>query len=765
MEILALLLLGIVVAVIVGSICGIVAVRHTQNLRIDLELLQSKVRRLEAHILDGTAAETVKREAPIRTPAPPAPLSVVAAQTPPEIPKPAVSQEQQDSIPPLPVHIPSVQEQRPQTAPSALSLEMQLGTRWIIWIGAVIFLGGVALALKYTYDNNLIGPSGRIMIGALTGIIALFVGEYYERRKLVIPFQAFTGGGLAIFYLCIFFAFQVYHLTGSGIAMLLAVLVTLLAISLSVIHNAMPIALLAVTGGYLSPVFLSTGQNAPWQLFTYIAILNLVALGAGYFRRWRALDLFCFGGTALLYLAWFDKFYSFPEQAAPALTFTTLFYIMFLIAPVLYSLARGIPEGLQSLTLIIGNSLFWLFCYYQVLFENYREALGLVALLQALLVFFIYLLWMRRVKDPTPTAHSLLVISLSLLTLVFPLWFRFYAIPLSWAVEGVVLLWLGFRFRSELTRLGGVAILALAGIGLLYYLPLHTEAFVPVFNASFGAWIFVVLCVTCAAQIVYVRRDEDEITLVPLAGGLSLAAIVMACFLLTAETFQYWELRGGDGWFVNASASLTLLWIIIPALMVQQAMTRQQTPLAWLAQAGYGFSLLVFIFSIGGMESESPWLLFNLFATPKLLLIICMWIGISVLAESMPFDARLGKLWLGLAGHGALALLAFLELIRWGRETTVMDTDMAVGIVSAAWALHACILIWYGLVTREHLRRYTGFALFAMAAGKTVFIDVFELDPVYRIISWLGVGMLLVVAALLYQRYSAILLSEEEERN
>lgn len=760
-----LLFLGILVTIIGGSICGIIAVRRMQTLRIDLDLMQMRLRRLEAHILEGTVEKTVKQLVSQKTSAQaPPPTPIAALQTPPNIPKPSVPQVQQDFPPSVSAHVPFVEPRAVPTASSALSMEMQFGTRWIIWLGAVIFLGGVALALKYTYDNNLIGPGGRIMIGALTGIVALFVGEHYERRKLVIPFQVFTGGGLAIFYLCIFFAFQIYQLTGAGIAMSMAVLVTLLAISLSVIHNAMPIALLAVTGGYLSPVFLSTGQNAPWSLFSYVVLLNFVALGAGYFRRWRILDLFCFSGTALLYIAWFDRYYSFPEQAAPALTFTTLFYVMFLTAPVLYSLVRGIPEGLQSLTLIIGNSLFWLFCYYQVLFEEYREALGLVALLQALLVFFIYLLWMRRVKDPTPTAQSLLVISLSLLTLVTPLWFHFYAVPLSWAVEGTVLLWLGFRFRSILTRFGGVTVLVLAVVGLIYYLPLHKTAFVPVLNASFGAWAFVILCVACAAWIVYVRRDEDETNLVPLAGGLSLAAVIMTCFLLTVETFQFWQLRGEDGWFVNASASLTVLWIIIPAVMVHQAMTRRWVPLAWLAQAGYVFSLLIFLFSIGGLESDSHWLLFNLFAIPKLALIIGMWLGMSLLAETMPVDTHIGKLWLGLSGHGALALLSFLELVRWGRETTLINDDMAVGIVSAAWALHACILVWYGLVTRDHLRRYAGFVLFAAATGKTVFIDVFQLEAVYRIVSWLGLGILLVVAALIYQHYSAILLAEEKDR-
>lgn len=1042
---LALFGLAVVVTIIGGSICGIVAVRRIQNLQIDLELLQNKVRRLETRIFDETISEkVVKEKLALKSPPPSASVKeslkpsvaalLVEKKEPAPIPSP-ISEEKKKSVSPpeegkkkeavLPPEIPvvaqapSLQKPRVQETRSALSLEMQLGTRWIIWVGAVIFLGGVALALKYTYDNNLIGPSGRIMIGVLTGIVVLFVGEYFNWRKLTIPFQAFTGGGLAIFYLCIFFAFQVYQLTGAGIAMSLATVVTLLAISLSVVHNAMPIALLAVVGGYMSPVFLSTGENAPWQLFTYVAILNLVALGAGYFRRWRLLDLFCFIGTALLYIGWQQKFYSYPDQVAPALTFVTLFYVMFMIAPVLYSLIRGIPEGLQSLTLIIGNSLFWLYCYYVVLFHGHQAELGFIALMQSLFVLLLYNLWVRRVKEATPTAQSLLIISLSLLTLVIPLWLHFYAIPLSWAVEAVVFLWLSFRFRNIITRYAGVAVLILSVAGLCYYLPLHTTAFTFLFNSSFGAWSFVILCVAYASGMVYRKRMEvegyenlvclsellalgalimtcfllttetflywklrsgegwmlnatsslvllwtgipavvagvalalnrekmalvamatqacsivvflfclqgvehvhscyllnlffiprmiflaalwweavllqrtltgetrqgaaiiefcvycgvlivsfieighwtqapevitadvvvrtmaniwaflacilikmsfkmrteltrfapvvflavavgvliyclplhkelfspifnivfiqwvfvigsifyvawqiydhrisDEAALVPAAGVFALIGVVMACFLLTTETFQFWQVRAGDGWFVNASAAVTLLWIVIPAAMVYLVMIEKQPAYAWLAQGGYAFTLLVFIFGIGAMEDKSSWFLFNLFALPKVLLIVALWVGTTVLAKAMPFDAQMGRRWLGSAGHAALALLSFLELVRWGRETEIITTDMAVGIVSAAWALHACILVWYGLVTRQQLRRYVGFVLFAMAAGKTVFIDVFELDAVYRIVSWLGVGMLLVVAALFYQRYSTIILDEHNDK-
>ena len=90
---------------------------------------------------------------------------------------------------------------------------------------------------------------------------------------------------------------------------------TVLAIALAVVHNAMPIAIIAVLGGFLSPVLISTGENRPVALFSYVALLNLVALGAAYYRRWKPLELLCFAGTALLYGAWFGKYYLSRQPA------------------------------------------------------------------------------------------------------------------------------------------------------------------------------------------------------------------------------------------------------------------------------------------------------------------------------------------------------------------------------------------------------------------------------------------------------------------
>ena len=89
-----------------------------------------------------------------------------------------------------------------------------------------------------------------------------------------------------------------------------------------------------------------------------------------------------------------------------------MIYLMFLLIPTLYSLVRRLPETMEGLGMIVANAVFSFFCYYQVLFLDYRYVLGFVVLGQAVLVLALFQLWARRVGKENHTAASLLIISL-----------------------------------------------------------------------------------------------------------------------------------------------------------------------------------------------------------------------------------------------------------------------------------------------------------------------------------------------------------------
>ncbi|MGD2271771.1 MAG: DUF2339 domain-containing protein, partial [Desulfobacterales bacterium] len=605
-----LLLLILFVA---GSICGIIALVKQRNLRRRLQVVEKDLRRLRApepavekpHPPPAAeAARTEPKPETFETP-PPLPETPPAVSEPPRFPEAASAQGQKTA------HLPSGEER--------LSLEMKLGTRWLNWVGIVMLLIGIAFFLKYAYDNDWIGPKGRLAIGTLFGITAVIFGERCRRKHWTVLFQVFTGGGLAAFYLCTFFSMQIYHLSSQTISMLLAILVTGLAVAMAVAHNALSIAVLALIGGFASPVLLSTGENHPYALFTYIAILDLVAMGSAYFRRWRALDLLCFFGTGVIYFGWYEKFYA-PDQLTPALLYISIFFLMFLLIPTLHSLVRRIPETREGLALVVLNAVFSFLCYYRILFSDYRYVLGFVVLGQAALVLFLFQLWARRVGKESLTAGSLLIICLGLVTIAVPIQLELYGIPITWSVEAVVLVWLGIRFRHRIPKFSGLVSLLLAAGSLVHRLPLHKTLFTPIFNIPFGSWVVVIAMASGAGYLLFRNRAKDEGWNFALAGIASLLAFALACGLLTLEISQFWTITHRIARFRTYQfSSLTVLWSVIPALTAYVFLTKgvpKGIYLSWICLAVGG---MVFLGGLAHYRISSAWLMANFTFAPRLL--------------------------------------------------------------------------------------------------------------------------------------------------
>ena len=111
-------------------------------------------------------------------------------------------------------------------------------------------------------------------------------------------------------------------------------------------------------------------------------------------------------------------------------------------------------------------------------------------------------------------------------------------------------------------------------------------------------------------------------------------------------------------------------------------------------------------------------------------------------------------------GHVILVVLAAIEFAHWGDYSEIVTERLAISLISAVWALYACVLIWIGLRSRSRLRRILGFVLFGVTILKILVVDMNALDRVYRIVSFIASGLLLLVSGYFYQRYSPMLLEE-----
>jgi uncharacterized membrane protein len=763
-------------------VMGIVALIKVFSVDSRIDHLRREVEALKARITSLLTTEEQARAAPARPPAqsarPETPFATISQPSimavPVEAKKTSAPTTPVESI--EPASSAQSSKRKPQEAPSPAptpqrSLEMILGTKWLNWIGMVMLLFGIGYFMKYAYDNAWVGPKGRLSIGVLVSFVALILGERFRRRDWTLLFQVFTGGALAALYLCVYFSFQVYHLSGQGIASLLAVLVTAFAVALAVVYDAIAVEILALAGGFLSPVLLSTGENHPYAFFTYIAVLNLVAIATSVYRRWRLIDLLCLLGTVIMYTGWVIKFYA-PDQMQPALIFTSLFYLMFLLIPTIHGLVNRLAQDAQGMMMILAACVLSFVSYFSILYPAYRYTLGFITIAQALFVFLLFYIWVKRVGVSGATGASLLSIALGLVTTAIPIQLELYGIPVAWAMEGVVLTYVGMRLKHHIPRIAGFVALGLSVICLFSRLPLHSQAFTPLLNTAFCSWLFVVAMFCSAAYFWWgyetgSSKKEDETVSRPKA-TLILALIGLGFFtiLLNVEVFQFWQYDylGRDHRFYQ-SACLLVLWIVFSTAVafIITRKVKQGWNKDWLTVSViyYCGGLIAFVFCLltffEGVNHRPPFV--NIGFASSLVFIL-----------SLAYGGQLWRrVWQRVAGdvmestaHALLAILLALELTRWGSISALVTQKMSTNLVSVVWAFQAFSLILIGLAKNRPLLRYLGFVLFAVTIAKVLLIDTSELEKVYRIVSFIGCGLLLVAAGYFYQRYSAKLVERQD---
>jgi hypothetical protein len=94
---------------------------------------------------------------------------------------------------------------------------------------------------------------------------------------------------------------------------------------------------------------------------------------------------------------------------------------------------------------------------------------------------------------------------------------------------------------------------------------------------------------------------------------------------------------------------------------------------------------------------------------------------------------------------GGLSLWLFVS--RWVLE-------QASGFyLTASWSLLALAFFTAGMVLRERMYRWLGLGVLACTLGRVVIFDVWKLETVYRILSFMALGIVLLVLGFVYTKY------------
>jgi uncharacterized membrane protein len=73
--------------------------------------------------------------------------------------------------------------------------------------------------------------------------------------------------------------------------------------------------------------------------------------------------------------------------------------------------------------------------------------------------------------------------------------------------------------------------------------------------------------------------------------------------------------------------------------------------------------------------------------------------------------------------------------------------------LTASWSALALALFACGMALRERMYRWLGLGVLAAALGRVVVFDVWKLETIYRTLSFMALGIVLLVLGFIYNKY------------
>jgi uncharacterized membrane protein len=613
-------------------------------------------------------------------------------------------------------------------------LERLFGGRVLAWVGGVAVLAGLALLFALGVSRGWVGPTERVALGAALSLalIALGLRRHGRHGRTEAARVAVAVGGAGLF-LAIAVAARGYGLVSAPVGLALAGGVAAGLATIAVRWRSQSVAALGIVGALVAPMLV--GATPGLTSLGFLLVVAVAATAVLLRERWTWLALVVVAVPALQWADW--AWGESAPHAGAVLAVLVAFGALNVVASLGVEL-RQRTVGLQTAAAFgLGlNALLLAVVGWFALDDGHRTA-GLVWLV-ALAVAHAAAGRAAGRTGRSSVELELFAYALALLLADVAVALLDVSPPLRaavWAVSAV-----GLALLSRRTR--GWATEGLVGLGL-------------------GGQI----ALTAVEAVTQLDRGDlfgsGSAGAAAVAGLVGLAAACLVSGRLTAHGHPRWRealdttgllavaLLGAmtlDGW------ALTAAWAGF-ALVLARLGARDGDgvacvgALAFLAAAGAW--CLVDQAHPGALVSGDVALL------PALLGIAAV-SGVAFLVARLDGTEPRVRVALQVVASAGPLYLASLAVVAWAPSATPVD-GLTVGEqgqlqLSALWAVVGVVALLVGLAGNRRTVRVAALGLLAVTVGKVFLFDLAVLTSVYRVASFLALGLLLLGAAFAYQR-------------
>jgi uncharacterized membrane protein len=492
-------------------------------------------------------------------------------------------------------------------------IESIIGRRWLGWIAVALILFATAFFLKYAFDNRWIGELGRVTIGVMAGMSLTLLGLKYYHRGWRIFSQILTAGGVVLLYLSAYAAFGYYHLATQKAAFAYLAILVAEAAGLALLYDAPAIAIMALIGGFLTPILLRSDRDQYGSLFGYIVALDLGALVL--LKPWLGLGPIAFVGTHLLFWSWYVDHYH-PRKLISVMIFQSSVFAVFLLARVSRQLIRKAPEPDQQpwfkslfsvfakcedLGILLVNPFVFFATAYHLMNRDHHQWMGVFAIMMALIFAGTAKLELSQFAEKRVEALVMIAIAITFVTLAIPIQLHANWITIAWSVEALAIIWVGLVMESTRLQVTACGLFLLA-LGKLVFIDTggleRRSQFTPILNKYFLSSIVIVGCLFGAAAVV--RRAHQMMFVPRLEVVFTLAALAALWLMTSVETFTYFQTRAiafesdidrrHELWL--GQMALSVLWSVYAAVLMAIGFIRRAAAMRWAALALFGVTVI-----------------------------------------------------------------------------------------------------------------------------------------------------------------------------
>lgn len=675
------------------------------------------------------------------------------------------------------------------------SFEEFIGKNVASKVGILVTIIGIFIGAKYAIDHELVSPLVRVINGYICGAaligIAIWLKKKYEAYSSVL-----MGGGLAVLYFITYIAYSFYHMMPLEAAFGLMMVFTAGTVYAALLYDRVIIAHLALIGAYAIPFLLSNNSGRYAVFFGYIAIINTGILIVSLRKYWKSLFYAAFALTWVIYISWF--LFRNEQHTFIAWTYLSVFFLVFYATFLAYKIIKKEQYGLHDVFVLLSNS----FIFYWLGFaltdhESTYNYAGLFTIINAAIHLAVSQTIRRLQLADRSLYYLLLGLVIVFCTIAVPVQLDGNWVTLLWTAEAVLVFWIGRTRQAPSYEKLGVGLAVLSFLSLVHDWFNHAAQFTfptgqavdPFINIVFASGLLVAAAQT---TIIYFNRNKKyQSGLAPTSPFLIFYNYVFPGILLITVYFVFQvEINGyfrqlnkelhptrsfynfyesGIGAFgfvvlllysmvfitgcvlvnlrwvrnkILAAFSITAIVLLVIVLLTRALSVLNELTVAYFAKGGNYFGALEFTIRYAVVAVTA----------------IMLYAGQQTI-KAFITDAWVQKGW-PLVMHTVILAFLSAEYLCW---TTVRGSDNQYKLgLSILWGLYAMMLVVLGIRKKQKYLRLAAIILFSITLLKLFVYDLAGAGTITKTVSFISLGVLLLVVSFLYNKYKEVLFGEPD---